>query len=75
LLLRIVDPEFKTSAVIELALMNLLVLPIIFSCVMLVNAPLWWGWSLGITLLAFAGIAVLSFCLMKGFKVIDQPKF
>lgn len=75
LLLRIVDPEFKTSAVIELALMNLLVLPILFPCIMLVNAPLWWNWSLGVTLLAFAGIAVISFCLMKVFKVIDQPKF
>lgn len=75
LLLRIVDPEFKTSAVIELALMNLLVLPIIFSCMMLVNAPIWWNWSLGVTLLAFAGIAVISFVLMKVFKVIDQPKF
>lgn len=75
LLLRIVDPEFKTSAVIELALMNLLVLPILFPCMMLVNAPLWWNWSLGVTLLAFAGIAVISFILMKVFKVIDQPKF
>jgi len=74
LLLRIVDPEFKTSAVIELALMNLLVLPILFPCMMLVNAPLWWNWSLGITLLAFAGIAVISLVLMKVFKVIDQPK-
>ncbi len=75
LLLRIVDPEFKTSAVIELALMNLLVLPILFPCMMLVNAPLWWDLSLGITLLAFAGIAVICFVLMKLFKVIDQPKF
>lgn len=75
LLLRIVDPEFKTSAVIELALMNLLVLPILLPCMLLVNAPLWWNWSLGVTLLAFAGIAIISFFLMKVFKVIDQPKF
>jgi len=75
LLLRIVDPEFKTTAVIELALMNLLVLPILFPCMMLVNAPLWWNWSLGVTLLAFAGIAILSFFLMKVFKVVDHPKF
>jgi glutamate:Na+ symporter, ESS family len=75
LLLRIVDPEFKTSAVIELALMNLLVLPILFPCLLLVNAPLWWNWSLGLTLLGFAGIAVISFVLMKAFKVTGPPKF
>ena len=69
------DPEFKISAVIELALMNLLLLPILLPCMTLVNVPLWCNWSLGVTLLVFAGIAVISFVLMKVFKVIDQPKF
>jgi len=34
-----------------------------------------WGWSLELTLLAFAGIAVVSFILMKALKLVDSPKF
>ncbi|MBU2510789.1 hypothetical protein KJ966_05610 [bacterium] len=73
LLLRIVDPEFKTSVAIELAVMNLFVLPILLSCVMLVNAPIWWGWSLELTLLAFAGIALTSYILMRLLRILDKP--
>jgi len=75
LLLRIVDPEFKTSVATELAVMNIFVFPILTPCVLLVNAPVLWGWSLELTLLAFAGIAVVSFILMKALKLIDSPKF
>jgi ESS family glutamate:Na+ symporter len=62
LLLRIVDPEFKTPVAFEIAMMNILVLPIVGGCTVLVNAPLWWGWSVGLTVLVFAGI--LSVCLI-----------
>jgi len=75
LLLRIVDPEFKTSVAIELAMMNLFVFPILTPCVLLVNAPVLWGWSLELTMLAFAGVALISFILMKALKLIDAPKF
>lgn len=75
LLLRIVDPEFRTSVTIELAMMNIFVLPILLPCLLLVNAPVLWGWSLELTLLSFAGIAVVSFILMKVLKLIDTPKF
>jgi len=75
LLLRIVDPEFKTSVAMELAMMNIFVFPIITPCVILVNAPVLWGWSLELTLLAFAGIAIVSFILMKALKLLDSPKF
>ncbi len=75
LLLRIIDPDFKTSVVFELAIMNLLVLPILLPCMLLVNAPLWWGWPLSLTLLAFAGIMVICFSLMKLLKIIDTPRF
>ena len=75
LLLRIVDPEFKTSVAIELAMMNIFVLPILFPCLLLVNAPVLWGWSFELTLLTFAGIAIISFILMKVLKLIDTPQF
>ena len=65
LLLRIVDPEFKTPVAFEIAVMNILVLPIVGGCTLLVNAPLWWGWSVGLTVLVFAGILSGSLLLLK----------
>ena len=75
LLLRIVDPDLKTPVALEVALMNIFAIPIIFTCLLMVNAPLWWGWSLGLTLAAFGGMMVLSFVLMKVFGLITEPKF
>ncbi len=65
LLLRIVDPEFKTPVAFEIAVMNIFVLPIVGGCTLLVNAPLWWGWSVGLTVLVFAGILSGSLFLLK----------
>jgi ESS family glutamate:Na+ symporter len=73
LLLRIVDPEFKTPVAFEIALMNLLVLPIVGGCSVLVNGPLWWDWSVGFTTLVFAGIFVVCLALLKVFGYI-RPK-
>ena len=39
LLLRIVDPDFKTPVTIEIALMNILSIIPIGGCLLLVNAP------------------------------------
>lgn len=65
LLLRIVDPEFKTPVAFEIAVMNIFVLPIVGGCTLLVNAPLWWDWSVGLTVLVFAGIFSGSLLLLK----------
>ncbi len=65
LLLRIVDPEFKTPVAVEIAVMNIFVLPIVGGCTVLVNAPLWWGWSTGVTVLVFAGIFFSSLLALK----------
>jgi len=62
LLLRIADPEFKTPVAFEIAVMNIIVVPIIGGCTVLVNAPLWWGWSVSLTVLVFA--AIFSVCLL-----------
>ena len=75
LLLRIVDPDFKTPAVIEVALMNVIVLVPLAGLLVLVNAPIWWNWNLALTLMAFAGVMVIAAFLMKIFKLLDTPKF
>ncbi len=75
LLLRIVDPEFKTPVAMEVGMVSIFVIPFIFACLMLVNAPLWWHWSLGLTLLAFAGIMILCLVLIRVLKFWGEPKF
>ncbi len=65
LLLRIVDPEFETPAAMEIGLMNVIVAPIILGSMLLVNAPLWWGWSIGLTTFVFAIILVGCLTLIK----------
>jgi ESS family glutamate:Na+ symporter len=56
LLLRIYDPDFRTPAALEMALMNILVRPIVGGRMLMVNAPLCWGRSVGVTLSVFTGI-------------------
>lgn len=65
LLLRIVDPEFKSPVVIDLALMNAFSLPLIGVCLVLVNGPVWWNWSVALNLLVFLGVMVASLILLK----------
>ncbi len=65
LLLRIVDPDFKTPVAVEIGVMNIFVLPIIGICTILVNAPLWWNWGLGMTVLVYVGIMSISLVLLK----------
>ena len=64
LLLRISDPDFRTPVAFEMALMNVLVLPIVGGCTVLVNAPLWWGWHIGLTMMVFAAIAGAALAAM-----------
>lgn len=75
LLLRISDPNFKTSVAMELAIMNIFVLAIITPCTILVNAPLWWGWKLELTLLAYLGIAIVSYLLLRLLGLQGKRKF
>lgn len=74
LLLRIADPEFKTPVAIELAVMNVFSIIPIGICLMLVNAPLWWNWSLGLTSLIFLGIMLLCLLLIRILKLWGAPK-
>ncbi len=75
LLLRIVDPEFKTPVAIDIALMNIFSIPGIGLCLVLVNGPVWWNWSTALTILVFAGVMVVALILLKIFKLWGPAKF
>lgn len=75
LLLRIVDPEFKTPVAVEVGLMNLFMVPVILGYGVLVNAPIWWNWSLWLTCGIFGAALIISLLLMKILKLVDGPKF
>jgi len=73
LLLRIADPEFKSPAVIEIAVMNVIMLIPLAPYLILVNAPVWWDWSIAFTVLVFLGAMALSLVLLKILKLWQNP--
>jgi ESS family glutamate:Na+ symporter len=75
LLLRITDPDFRTPVAIEIAIMNLFSIPIIGVCLVLVNAPIWWQWGVGLSSLVFFGIMILCLVFLRVLKFIGTPKF
>jgi ESS family glutamate:Na+ symporter len=75
LLLRILDPGLKSPVVIDLAVMNLFAVPVIGACTYIVNAPLLWEWSVGLTVLVFVLITGVSFGLIKILGLLGKPKF
>ncbi len=75
LLIRILDPEFKTPAAIDLGLTSIFAAPFILSGLLLVNAPVLWGWSIEQTILVFAGMLAVSLILTKIFGLWGKPQF
>ncbi len=71
LLLRILDPDFKSPVAYELAVMNVISLPVIGVCTLLTNGPLWWHWPLWLAILVFAGVMAVSLILMKLLGFLD----
>ncbi len=69
MLLRIVDPEFKTPAARELGFMNIFAVPVVGGLTCLLNAPFWWGWTVFATTLVFAGILFVSLALLLNRKL------
>jgi len=65
LLLRIADPEFQTPVALEIAIMNVFVVPIVGGCTVLVNGPLWWHWSTAFTVLVFVFIMATSLTVRR----------
>jgi len=74
LLLRIVDPEFKTPVSIEIAIMNVFSIPLIGLCTVLVNGPIWWQWPLWLMVVIFSSIMLIAFGLIKIFNLCGAPK-
>ena len=68
LLLRIVDPRFKTPPLLEIAIYNSL-LPVTLGQIFLGIAPMIWGWSVGMSMLFFASFCVAYLILFKVFKI------
>ncbi len=75
LLVRIADPEFRTPAAVDLGVMLLFASPFIFASMMLVNAPLLWGWSIWLTLGVFATEMIIAFILLRIFGHWGEPQF
>ena len=75
LLLRIVDPDFRTPVAIDIALMNIFSIPSIGLYLVIVNGPVWWNWSIGTTLLVFLALMIAAIGLMRGLKLWGPPKF
>ena len=75
LLLRIVDPEFETPVAIEIGLMNVIVLPIIVGTMVLVNAPVWWHWSVGLTILVIGAVGIVCLGVIRWLKLWGSRQF
>ncbi len=65
LLLRIADPEFRTPVAVDIAVMNVFALPVVGGCTVLVNGPLWWDWSTGMTVGVFAVILAAALVCLR----------
>jgi len=75
LLVRILDPEFKTPTAIDLGLTSIFAAPFVLVGLLLVNAPVIWGWSLELTILAFGIMLLIALGLVRVFGLWGKPKF
>lgn len=75
LLVRILDPDFKTPAAIDLGLTSIFAAPFVLSGMLLVNAPVLYGWSLELTILVFGIMLVISLVLIKILGLWGKPTF
>ncbi len=75
LLVRILDPEFKTPAALDLGLCSIFAAPFVLSGMLLVNAPVLWGWSLQQTILAFGVMLIIALVLIKLVGHLGKPKY
>ncbi|HQL44517.1 MAG TPA: hypothetical protein PL073_11570 [Spirochaetota bacterium] len=65
LLLRIADPEFRTTAAIEAGVMSIFNAPYILFGTILVSAPILWGWSIVKTIIVFAGMFIVAATIIE----------
>ncbi|MBD3412870.1 MAG: hypothetical protein GF421_00365 [Candidatus Aminicenantes bacterium] len=69
MLLRIVDPELKTPVAREIGFMNLFAVPIVGGLTCLLNAPLWWGWSVVFTCAVFILILAAALIILLNQRI------
>lgn len=75
LLLRIVDPDFKTPVAIDIALMNVFSIIPIGVCIGLVNFSVSRNWNTVLTLIVFLTVMVVALTMLRIFKLWGSPKF
>ncbi|HQO04470.1 MAG TPA: sodium:glutamate symporter, partial [Spirochaetota bacterium] len=75
LLLRVIDPEFRTPVAFEIGIMIMVAMPIIVASMLLVNAPVWWGWNLWLVIGAHVLLLLISIILILAIKMWGKPKF
>lgn len=75
LLVRVVDPEFRTSVAMELGFQAIFSSVPVLSCMLLVSAPLIWGWSMELTLAVFFGLMAVFLALLKIVRFWGKKRF
>ncbi len=75
LLLRIVDPEFRTSTAMEMGYMTIFAAIPVLGTMLLVSAPVLWGWTIELTMLVFVGMMVVSVALLIIFKMLGKNRY
>jgi len=75
LLLRVVDPEFRTTVAMELGFQAIFASVPVLSCMLLVSAPLIWNWSMELTLLVFFALTAVFLALLKIVKFWGKKRF
>ena len=68
-LIRLSDPNFKTPAATDLAVSSIVALPFLFVMFHVMNGPILFGWSLGLTLCLFVLFEIIILILLRVFKL------
>ncbi|MBW2370450.1 MAG: hypothetical protein JRH15_21475 [Deltaproteobacteria bacterium] len=67
LLLRMVDPDFKSQQLAELGIYNFLSPIFTFSCMIIAVGQISWQWSIGLTMLLYGSIMLVSLVVLRIF--------
>ena len=74
LLLRLVDPEFRSSLLLELGIFGMMVAPITIACMVLATGQVSWGWGIFQTIGIYAAVMIVSLVAMKILKFWGKPR-
>ncbi|NOY68214.1 MAG: hypothetical protein GXP53_01790 [Deltaproteobacteria bacterium] len=74
LLLRMVDPEFKSPMLMELGIYPFIVFPFTAVCMVLATLPVSYGMSIGLAIGIYAAVMLLTLVLLKVMKLWGAPK-